>query len=143
MKQGLYTILKQYIESKEHIGQVCWILGNICSGKPNSFCYVIMDEAIMNKLCSIAVSHSESTTRDYALNVLFKIVKNCEKYQMIVIMEKYNILKVFSFALMLPDLESVQNSIAALNRIHTILDTEGNLYSCSTRYNVSFQNRNY
>ena len=79
----------------------------------------------MNKISTIAMSHTDCTTRDYARTVLFNIVLNCEKYQMLILIEKYNLIRVFSVGLNLPELETVQNSIAAINRIHTILDTEG------------------
>ena len=59
-------MLKQYIEDKAHRAVVCLTLGNICTGKPNSFCFILTDEALMNKLIVFAIN-SDWKVKQHAL----------------------------------------------------------------------------
>ena len=47
-------------------GIVCWILANICSGEPNSFCFILTDEALMNKIMIYAIE-AEWKIKQHAL----------------------------------------------------------------------------
>ena len=69
LKNGLFNMLKQYIEDKAHRAVVCLTLGNICTGKPNSFCFILTDEALMNKLIVFAIN-SDWKVKQYALTGL-------------------------------------------------------------------------
>jgi len=54
------------IFNKNKRGIVCWILANICSGEPNSFCFILTDEALMNKLMIYAIE-AEWKIKQHAL----------------------------------------------------------------------------
>ena len=72
-------MLKQYIEEKAHRAIVCLTLGNICTGKPNSFCFILTDEALMNKLIVYAIN-SEWKIKQYALTGkrIFTVFQICQ-----------------------------------------------------------------
>ena len=56
----------EWFSAKNKRGIVCWILANICSGEPNSFCFILTDEALMNKLMIYAIE-AEWKIKQHAL----------------------------------------------------------------------------
>merc|ERR1712131_322729 len=123
LKAGLYNMLKQYIENKKYRGIVCWILANICSGEPNSFCFILTDEALMNKIMIYAIE-AEWKIKQHALTVLLNILAECEKYQVLHLVTKFNLMSALCPGLRLHDNEYVSQVLKSLNRIYNILDTE-------------------
>ena len=77
-------MLKQYIEDKAHRAVVCLTLGNICTGKPNSFCFILTDEALMNKLIVFAIN-ADWKVKQYALTgpvrAYCNILKKCNLFK--------------------------------------------------------------